>query len=387
MRGSTTAPGRSERIIADICGSNAGTCLVAFGGIHGNEHGGVTALERVAAHLGSLGAKGSACPANGRILALRGNIAALEQGVRFVDRDLNRGWSLDTADALRRGEGSTVEDCEARDLLTILDGTLATWPGPVVFLDLHSTSGQGRPFVCIPDTVENLRIALDLPVPSILGIEETVAGPLVGLMSDLGCAGLIVEGGQHDDPGTAACLESAVWVLLVALGLVRQKHAPDYGAHWNRLAAAGSGLPRVLEIVALHETRPNDGFQMLRRMNHYEHVLRGQVVARDHHGDVVARKSGRIVMPAYLPGTDQGFFIARDVPAIFVWILLALRYLRLDRACPRLPGAHRHADNRDLLDVSNWVPRRMVDIIRLLGWRRLAHEGDHTVLRRRRVRR
>jgi hypothetical protein len=91
-------------------------------------------------------------------------------------------------------------------------------------------------------------------------------------------------------------------------------------------------------------------------------------------------------MPAYKPGTDQGFFIAKDVPQSYVWILRGLRRLHLGRLAHLLPGTRRHPDNPLLIDVASWVPDWWVNIIRLLGWRRTYRDAERTTLRRRSVR-
>jgi hypothetical protein len=110
------------------------------------------------------------------------------------------------------------------------------------------------------------------------------------------------------------------------------------------------------------------------------------LLARDDGGEIRAQRSGRIIMPAYKPGTDQGFFIARDVAPLYVWTLFLLRRMKLDRVCHMLPGARRMPGDDNLIEVASWVPAWMVNIIRLLGWRRTYRDADRTVLRRRHVR-
>ena len=91
-------------------------------------------------------------------------------------------------------------------------------------------------------------------------------------------------------------------------------------------------------------------------------------------------------MPAYKPGTDQGFFLARDLPPAFVRFLLLLRRMRLDKFCHLLPGTRRALGLPNMLEVSSWVPERMVNVIRLLGWRRAWRDENRTLLRRRSIR-
>jgi len=374
----------AARIVLDYRSGRAGPCLVVIAGLHGDEPAGVRALERVQRTLAAARPR-----ARGRLVGVLGNVRALARGERHLERDLNRDWWDERVAALRARDPAQdgPEDAEQRELLAFIDAVEAEAERPVVFLDLHSTSADGAPFSCMPDTLANLRIALELPVPAVLGLEETIQGPLLGYLSDRGYAGLFVEGGQHEGPMTADVLESCVWVLAAALGVLASTDVPDYGAHWDRLAAFGQGLPRVLEIRHVHPTRAGDGFAMRPGFRHYDRVLRGQLVARDHRGEIRTPRGGRIIMPAYKPGTDQGFFIAADVPPLFVWILFAIRALHLGSLAHLLPGARRDAHNPDLMEVADWVPGRLVNVIRLLGWRRAQRGAGRTVLRRRRVRR
>ncbi len=373
-----------ERFPVDFTGEKTGPTLVVIAGLHGDEVGSINALSRVRARLDEL-----APSIRGRIVGVLGNLAAIHAGQRYLARDLNRRWHEDEVAAIQaqRPEDDSPEDREARELIAFF-ASLDDEPNrPVIFLDLHSTSADGLPFSCMPDTLANLRIALELPIPSILGLEETINGPLTGLMSDRGYRSVIVEGGRHDRENTAEILESCVWVLLVALRMLARTDLPDYGSHWNRLADLGQGLPRVLEIIHRHETHPDDGFQMQPGFEHYHPVIRGQVLARDERGEILSPHNGRIIMPAYKPGTDQGFFIARDVPRLFVWTLFLLRRMHLDKFCHLLPGTRRVPDHLDMLEVSSWVPEWLINVIRLLGWRRTWHDDDRTLLRRRSIRR
>jgi len=304
---------------------------------------------------------------------------------RYVDRDLNREWSVESVDEFRtrNPEQDGAEDREQRELLKFIDALENETDQSIVFLDLHSTSAPGLPFACMPDTIENLSIALRIPVPAVLGLEETIRGPLLGWLSDRGFAGIIVEGGQHVDPDTPDILESAIWALLVSLGCLHASEVAYYDEHVGRLEDKSAGLPRVLEVKLRHQVTAADNFVMRRGFKHYDRVHQGQHLADDTSGKIRASISGRILMPAYGENTEQGFFIVRDVNSFKVRILFLLRSLGLDRFCHLLPGVKVNPVSDDILHVAGWVPKRLVDIIRLLGWRRSAHSESSTVLKRR----
>lgn len=68
-------------------GSDAGPTVVVIAGIHGNEPSGVFAYLDLLDEL-----QQSNVRLSGRVVGLAGNLSALQQGVRFIDRDLNRVW-------------------------------------------------------------------------------------------------------------------------------------------------------------------------------------------------------------------------------------------------------------------------------------------------------
>jgi succinylglutamate desuccinylase len=371
-----------DRIFVDYTTGADGPSLVVFAALHGDERAGAEALERVREALAA-----HAVPIRGRLRGVLGNIAALETGERYIDRDLNRHWWEDEIEKLeaRPPATDTVEDREMRSLLEVVAGFETELCRPVVFLDLHSTSADGLPFTCIPDTISNLKIALELPIPVILNLEETIDGPLMGYLSDLGYGGVIVEGGRHDDPRTVDVLESSIWILLAAIGCVRPDDVPRFEHYHRRLADLAQGLPRVLEVKDRHNVDEGDGFRMEPGFTHHTRVVAGQLLATDNGGQLRASRSGRILMPLYKPPADIGYFLTQDIPAPYVRMLYLLRWLRLDRIVHWLPGAMRDSENPNLMRIETWVPERLVDLVRLLGWRRLYRGTHHSLLRRRRV--
>ena len=203
--------GATERVLGTHGPEDSGRVMVVLGGLHGNEPTGVVAARRVLTQLREREVRLA-----GRFIAVVGNRAALERGVRFVDRDLNRRWIQDDISALleRDPSGDSVEDREQRELLELIDTTCASADEPVVFVDLHATSGPCAPFACMSDTLRNRRVALALPMPVVLGLEEVIDSALLGHVSDLGHCGIAVEGGRSDDP-----LFAYQWTRIVRQGL------------------------------------------------------------------------------------------------------------------------------------------------------------------------
>ena len=165
--------------------------MIVMTGMHGNEPAGPRAAQRVLDRL-----ERKDMELCGRFVALAGNLKALAEKTRFLDRDLNRQW---TPAKLAAAEDQTVNDAEAgelRELLAALRKELKEIAGPVYFLDLHTTSAASPPFVTVGDTLRNRAFAEKFCVPVILGLEECIDGSLLEYVNNLGHVTVGVEGGQ-----------------------------------------------------------------------------------------------------------------------------------------------------------------------------------------------
>ena len=61
--------------------------VIAMGGVHGNEKAGVEAIKQVVHYL-----QENQVPTKGCFLGIKGNMSALENATRYIDKDLNRLW-------------------------------------------------------------------------------------------------------------------------------------------------------------------------------------------------------------------------------------------------------------------------------------------------------
>jgi hypothetical protein len=56
--------------------------------------------------------------------------------------------------------------------------------GPFYFFDLHTTSSDTIPFITVNDSLLNREFTSMYPLPSILGIEEYLEGPLLSYINE-----------------------------------------------------------------------------------------------------------------------------------------------------------------------------------------------------------
>lgn len=388
---STIPPGAAvspeDRIIGDT-GPADGPLVVAIGSIHGNEPAGTQALERIFAELDRLGPT-----VRGRFVGVRGNMRARRRGRRFITRDLNRSWTADGLAALlahdRGVEGDPCadqdEDCEQREILEVLVPLLAGATAPIVFLDLHSSSGEGPPFCCMADVLRNRPIAFGVPVPVILGLEEVIDGALIGYLTDLGHVGVAFEGGPHFAPDTVDNHVAILWCTLVNVGLLDAADVPDLDGHRRRLTEATRGVPRVIEIRHRHVIQPDDEFVMHPGYDNFQPIARGEHVADDRRGPVAAPEEGLMLLPLYQGQGDDGYFVGRPVNRFWLNVSAKLRGDTIDRLFPALPGVERDPHRADCYLVDPRVARyRTTEIFHLFGYRRARHHGEKLAFSRRR---
>lgn len=292
-------------------GERSGPLLVCVGGVHGNEPAGVRALEAV---LEDLRAE-DAPPVRGRLVALAGNLGALEASVRFRDRDLNRQWTDSRTDELRAGSeirpGLGPEGREQKRLLRTLERTLEEdRRGPAYLVDLHTTSSESPPFGIVGRREACRRFSRAFPFPHVRGLERHLPGMLADWACRRGFASLTAEAGQHDASDSVARLRAIVWTALASAGLV-EKDEPRVTSGRALLARASEGVPKHLEVRYRHGITPGNGFRMKPGWRNFDRVLEGDVLAEDRTGEIPSPQSGLLFLPLYQELGSDGFFLVR----------------------------------------------------------------------------
>lgn len=371
-----------SRLLGGVSGRRPGPTLLCVAGIHGNEPAGVHAVRRVLSAL-----EDRRADIEGRFIALAGNIAALQRGRRFVDRDLNRAWTSARIVQLRTNgtAGGTVEDREQVELLEEIEDVVDAADGPVYVLDLHTTSGPGGIFSAFTDSIPHREFASSFPVPMIFGLEELVDGTLLNLLSEHGIVAVTVETGQHDEPEAVDRAEAALWIALVTSGVLPERRAPEVTEARKLLQRAVRHLPRALEMRQKRDVVQGDGFVMRPGYSNFDPVRAGEVVARDARGEVSVAEDGRLLMPLYQEQGEDGFFLVREFSPFWMGVSLMMRRARMSRLVTLLPGVRRVEGRADELVVDKRVARYFArQLLHLLGFRQLEDVGDKLVMRRRR---
>ncbi len=301
-----------KRILGQYTEQNQGPLFICLGGIHGNEHAGLLAFQRVFAHL-----QKNTPEFNGELVGVAGNLPAIEQKIRFVELDLNRQWydeKIKSIEAVPKNQLKN-EDKEQRELLSLLKRLLNQTPySPVVLLDMHTTSAKGGiPFAIANDTPLSQELALNLGVPTIMGVEKIVRGTTLNYFSQLTLSAFGFEAGQHDNPLSVDRMEAAIWLTLHKIGCMRYNDVPNYDAHRALLEKLGQGIPKLVEFSYRHAISEQDEFVMRPGYKNFQPVKKGEVLAHDVRGEVKSDYNGMVLMPLYQKQGEDGFFIIQEV--------------------------------------------------------------------------
>ncbi len=386
MMGSISLTGRIlRREIGRAGNATAGPTLVVVAGVHGNEPSGLIALERVFAHL-----EEHRLNVRGQLVGLAGNLGALARGERFLEQDMNRLWSGERMDALARPPATNAvgpEATEQRALMAALQEIFATAPEGAHLVDLHTSSSRSVPFFILGDTLRNREFARRFPAPVVLGFEEHIRGTLMEWVTSLGHVAIAIEGGQHDDPASIDHHEAAIWLALVHLECLREDEVPRFQEHVARLRRAREGMPGVVEIFHRHAIVPADDFRMDPGFANFAKVARGQRLGEDRRGVVKSPADGLVFLPLYQKRGDDGFFLARAVNPIWLYVSAFLRGIGAPKIVRFLPGVTIHSTRKDTLHVDLRVARFYADqVFHLLGYRVAKRVDRRMVVERRRER-
>jgi succinylglutamate desuccinylase len=307
-----------ERVIGRFVGRKNNPLVLVFAGVHGNETAGIAAVER-ALHLLQTCYRGGDQAFAGTLLALRGNLPAIESGRRFIDRDLNRMWSPEHLERIKHSDPDRLqnEDRQMVDLLDCVHDALQTYqPETLVMLDLHTTSADGGVF-CIPaGEASSLRLAKALHAPVVLGLLDGIQGSLLHFAEGNHFAvggfpkhtiGVAFEGGRHADPASVDHCLSAVIHTLRATGCIADDALA--GCYDDVLQKDVRPLPKVTRLRYVHSIRPGDGFVMRPGYLNFQPIHAGEHLADDVEGPILARCDGMVLMPLYQSIGSDGFFV------------------------------------------------------------------------------
>ncbi|MEL7832723.1 succinylglutamate desuccinylase/aspartoacylase domain-containing protein [Fodinibius sp. Rm-B-1B1-1] len=313
MRSPTIANIQTEaenRILGTIEGDPDGPTVIVVTGIHGNEYAGVDAAQNIFEMLDGIYPK-----INGRLIILRANLPALEHQVRYIDEDMNRLWFPAIIDQVRNTPEAQIESSERRQmkqLLTVLDGIERGTDGPIILADIHTFSAEGNMFSITNTDPRQRRLLSNLHVPMVFGIEKSLRGTALGYYQQQDFISFGLEGGQHENELTEYNITASLLLLLHAVGCIEKQYVAKIKEFERHLRSHTKHLPVETELVYQHIIEPGDEFKMRPGYSNFQPIKKGEWLASDSDGKIIAHTDGYILMPLYQNQGNDGFFIIKE---------------------------------------------------------------------------
>ena len=306
----------TKRIIGKHTGLNEGPLLFCIGGIHGNEWAGIIAIEEVLTLLEKEILENPAFQYNGAFIGLRGNLPALDQKKRFIDRDLNRMLTNEENNRITNisPENRSSEDRQTFELIRTIEEEVKKYKAEfVLIIDLHTTTADGGIFTISSNDPMSRELAMALHAPVILGIAEDLKGTTIDYFNkpDQNQYCIVFEAGQHDDP---ECVHRSVSAIISAMKKIGSVDASDVNVrHEKMLVRQSEGLPKLTKLIYHYKIKEGEKFQMLPGFQNFQPVIKGERLASNKDGHVYAPSDGLILMPKYQSQGDDGFFLVESI--------------------------------------------------------------------------
>ncbi|WP_138431837.1 succinylglutamate desuccinylase/aspartoacylase domain-containing protein [Fodinibius saliphilus] len=300
----------NERIIGSVEGDPDGPTVVILAGMHGNESAGVEAVKNIIRTL-----DGIVPPIDGCLLGLRANISALQHNVRYIDEDMNRIWFPSIVNEVQEtpeAELESSERVEMKRLLAALDGIDDKTNGPVIMADIHTFSADGWMFTITNSDPKQRKLLSNLHVPMVFGIEESLLGTALGYYQKQGYISFGLEGGQHTHQLTEYNTTASLMLLLQAVGCIEEQYVDQIEKYEKHMRSHTKYLPVETELVYQHIIENGDEFRMRSGYKNFQPIKKGERLATDKDGKIVARCDGYILMPLYQSQGNDGFFIIKE---------------------------------------------------------------------------
>ncbi len=307
-----------ERVIGRYTGEEKGPLLIVFGAMHGNEPAGVKALELMLKMLEVEPIANPGFKFCGRLLGLIGNTRAKAQGERYINKDLNRQWTVENVNRIKNASIDSLDEegLEIKEILELIEKEIEEYqPSKLVVLDLHTTTAFGGIFSIPTDEKESIRIALELHAPVVKGLLKGIRGTTLHYFNnrnfDVETVAVCFESGQHEEELSINRAIAAITNCCRTIGCVEAIHIEN--KHDSLLIEYSKKLPKLAELMEIHNIKPGDDFVMMPNFRNFQKIKKGEYLANDRHGKILASIDGRILMPLYQKQGEDGFFLIKTM--------------------------------------------------------------------------
>jgi succinylglutamate desuccinylase len=305
-----------RRIIGKYEGEKRGPMLIVFGAMHGNENAGYKALELMIKMLDVEPVTNPHFYYNGIVLGLAGNLRAMKQKKRFINKDLNRCWTKENVEFAENHDKSELNEelLEIKESLSVIRKEIKRYkPERLYVLDLHTTSSNRGIFTIVPNNQNSIEIAVELGAPVITNLTNGLSGTSMQYFNTenmgVDTIALTFESGQHDDPLSINRAIAAITNCMKIIGSIDGRHIEN--RHNFLLVEYSKGLPKLCSLIMKHQIKPGDDFEMIPGFHNFQPVRKGDRLATDKNGPIYAASDGLMLMPLYQKQGAEGFFLIK----------------------------------------------------------------------------
>lgn len=230
-----------------------------------------------------------------------------------MDMDMNRTWHPKHVKKVEEGDRSIAEYEEMKAVMDIIEEESVGSYTSRIMVDLHATSSEKGNFIVLPHDEADDPIIKSLQLPVVIGLNTYLEGTLLEYYHYLGFLAFAFEGGIIGTEYAYQLHTSGIWEILDKAGAISH-HDHEVEDHYTKtLADACENLPNLVKTVYRYEVKNDEGFQMLPGYSNFQEIRKGQHIALNHHGNILAPVDGLIFMPLYQQEGEDGFFIVEEV--------------------------------------------------------------------------
>jgi succinylglutamate desuccinylase len=299
-----------DRIIGEFVGKDKGPLIILIGGLHGNEHTGIKAIEQVFTKIHEEQIK-----IKGRIIGIRGNRHAIEEKKRYIDYDLNRCWTEEHLEHITDENTHFVfsEDREILELKDFFDQLPERDITQKICVDLHTTSSDNGYFIVVPEVCSDHPIIKALKLPLILDLEKHIKGTLLKYLTKKDYLAFAFEGGLIGSEVAVKLHIAGIWEILLTSGAISSIQVNGIMQIGTLLQTFAAELPHKLRVRHHYWITEEDQFRMKPGFLNFQKVRAGEVIAEDRDGPIQTPLDGLIFMPLYQRSGNDGFFIVEEL--------------------------------------------------------------------------
>lgn len=258
-------------------GTQPGPVNMVIVGTHGNEVCGVHVLEELLPTL---------TIEKGTVYFAYGNPRAIEENVRFVEKNLNRMYKL--KNELTDEEKNSYEYSRATYLQQYLNLSESV-------LDIHaSTNPKSRPFIICEKNAAH--IYPSLPIDTVVyGFDENEPGGTDYYMNRAGKIGICVECGYLGNEASSAVAKESILQFLALHGHISYPKAVEK-------------TPERFQIYKLYITR-TDHFRLSKEFSDFQAVAQGEEIGVDGEEVIICDRDSIILFPHNADKIGQEVFL------------------------------------------------------------------------------